>query len=333
LNKIFNAIKRLGQKIKSHFSREFLTYLVFLLIAMVIWYMNALNKTYTDEERFAVRYSDLPDDKVLANIPDEYLSLTINAQGFTLLKYRLGLIFNPITLEASYQTLRRNNKSAQGEYHLVTQSVFDKVSTQLSSDVRLIRIEPDTLTFLFSETTVKSVAVKATVQLQLEKDFLPKGVMIIEPVKVNVIGPMALVDTMQFVYTRTKTFKKLKDTFQATVELLPVKLLRYSSNEVSITQVIERHVEATIQVPIEPVNLPKEQMMRFFPGTVSVNCMVPISDYEKLQPYMFRAVVDYASIRDVQDNQAKAKVTILRTPDFVTDVKFFPKNVDFIIEK
>ena len=296
--------------------------------------MNALNKTYTDEQKFAVRYIDLPEDKVLANSPDEYLTLTIYAQGFTLLKYRLGLILNPITMEASYQTLRRNNKSAQGEYQLVTQSMFDRVATQLSSSgVRLIRIEPDTLTFLFSETSVKSVAVKPALQLQFEKGFLPKGAMKVEPAKVDVIGPKALVDTMQFVYTRAKTFRKLKDTLRASIELQPVKQLRYSSGEVSITQVIERHTEASIQVPIEPVNLPKELTMKVFPGAVTVNCMVPISDYEKLQAYMFRAVVDYASIRDVKDNQAKAKVTISRAPDYVTDVKFNPKNVDFIIEK
>ena len=333
MKKIFGTFNQIGKKVKSHVSREFLTYMIFLLIAVVIWYMNALNKNYTDEQRFAVRYTDLPDDKALANTPEEYLFLTINAQGFTLLKYRLGLIFNPITLEASYQTLRRNSRSAQGEYQLVTQSAFDRVAIQLSSGVRLIRIEPDTLTFLFSETTVKSVVVKPMLQLHCEKDFLPKGAMHVEPAKVTVIGPKALVDTMQFVYTRTKTYRKLKDTFRTSIELLPVRQLRYSSNEVSIVQVIERHTEATIQVPIEPVNLPKEMTMRFFPGIVAVNCMVPISDYEKLQPYMFRAVVDYASIRDVKDNQAKAKVTISRAPDFVTDVKFHPKNVDFIIEK
>jgi len=295
--------------------------------------MNALNKIYTDEQKFAVRYTDLPEDKALANTPDEYLTLTINAQGFTLLKYRLGLIFNPITLEASYQTLRRNNRSSQGEYQLVTQSVFDRVAAQLSSGVRLIRIEPDTLTLLFSETIRKVVPVKSALLLQFDKGFLPKGDMTVEPVRVIVTGPKALVDTMQFVYTRSKTFKKLKDTFRASVELQPVRQLRYSFSEVKIEQVIERHTEATIQVPIEPVNLPKELTMRVFPGTVTVNCMVPISDYEKLQPYMFRAVVDYTSIRDVKDNQVKAKVTISRQPDFVADVKFNPRNVDFIIEK
>ena len=314
-------------------NRNFLTYLVFLLIAIAIWYLDALNKDYTAEMKFAVKYTDLPDDKVLTNTPPKYLTLTINAQGFTLLKYRLGLIFNPIILEANYQTLRRKNNSQQGEYFLVTQSAFDRIALQLSSDVKLRQVAPDTLNFLLSETIRKRIPVKSALQLQFDKGFFPRGDMQIEPAEITVTGPKALVDTMQYVYTRTKSFKKLKNTLKTPVELQSVHLLRYSANEVHVAQTIERFTEATITAPIEAINLPVRSTMKIFPGTVTINCMVPVVDYEKLQPNMFRAVVDYNSVKDAMDNQAKAKVTISRTPDYVIDVKFNPKNVDFIIEK
>ena len=310
-----------------------MTYLVFLLIAIVVWYLNALNKDYTADLKFAVKYADLPEDKVLVNTPPEYLTLTVNAQGYTLLKYRFGQIFYPVTLEASYQTLRRNNHSPQGEFYLATQSLSDKIAVQLKSDIKMRLIAPDTLKFQFSETTRKDLPVKPILQLQFEKGFLPKGNMIVEPVEVSVTGPQTVIDTMQYVYTRTKTFNKLKDTLRTTVDLLPIHQLRYSANEVSIVQAIERHTEAAITVPIEPINLPDDLTMKVFPGAVTVNCMVSVSDYEKLQPYMFRAVVDYVSVKDARDNQAKAKLSIVRMPDFVTDLKFHPKNVDFIIEK
>jgi hypothetical protein len=329
----FDAFKRWGQKIKSNVNQDFLTYLVFLLIAIAIWYLNALNKDYTTNLKFAVRYTDLPEDKILANTPPEYLTLNISAQGFILLKYQLGLIFNPIILEASYQTLVKRNNSTQGEYYLATQSAFDRIASQLSSEVRLRNIVPDTLNFLLSETIKKNLFVKSALQLQFEKGFFPKGNMQIVPTEVLVTGPKAIVDTMQYVYTRTKVYKKLKDTLKASIELQSVQQLRYSAGEVNIVQVIERYTEATFTAPIEPVNLPEGMTMKVFPGTVTINCMVPVADYEKLQSYMFRAVVDYASIRNIMDRQAKAKVVILRTPEYITDVKFNPKNVDFIIEK
>jgi len=314
-------------------NRDFLTYLVFLLIAVVIWYLNALNKDYTTDLNFAVKYTDLPEDKVLTNTPPEYLTLTINAQGFTLLKYRFGLKFNSVMLEASNQTLRRKNYFTQGVYYLATQPMFDRIASQLSSDVKLRLVSPDTLNFLLSETIRKKIPVKSVLQFQFDKGFFPRGNIQIEPCEITVTGPKALVDTMQYVYTRTRVFKKLKDTFKASLELQPVHKLRYSVNEVYVVQVIERYTEAIITATIEPVNLPEKLTMKVFPGTVTINCLVPVVDYEKLQPYMFRAVVDYNSIKDARDNQAKAKVVVSWTPDYVIDVKFNPKNVDFIIEK
>ena len=331
--RIFDTFKRLGQKIKKNISQKFLTYLFFLLIAVTIWYFNALNKDYTTDLKFAVKYTDMPDDKVLANTPPEFLTLTINAQGFTLLKYRFGHIFYPVILEASYQTLRKNKNSSNGEYYITTQSVSDNIIAQLRSDITLKLISPDTLKFIFSETIRKEVPVKSMLQLQFEKGFMPKGNMIIEPSKVIVTGPQTLIDTMKHVYTQDKIFNKLKDTLRTTIGLQPVNQLRYSSSEVNIMQAIERHTEATITVPIEPVNTPEDLTMKVFPATVTISCMVPIADYEKLQPFMFRAIVDYISIKDIKDNKAKTKVAIVRVPDFVTDVKFHPKNVDFIIEK
>ena len=325
--------QRISQKIKSVVHQNFLTYLVFLLIAIVIWYLNALNKEFTADLKFTVKYTDLPDDKVLVNAPPEYLNLTVTAQGYILLQYRLGLIFNPISLEASYRTLLKNSNSVQGDYYLSTQAAFDRIAVQLRSDVNLKHVAPDSLKFQLSETLRKDLPVKPALRMQFEKDFFTKGEMQIQPAKVTVTGPKTMMDTMKYVYTKTKVFKKLKETIRFSVDLQPVHQLRYSVGEVQIEQVIERNAEATITLPVEPVNLPEGLTMKLFPGTITLNCMVPVSDYEKLHPYLFRAVVDYTSVKDAKDNQTKAKVDIVRSPDYITNISFHPMNVDFIIEK
>ena len=307
--------------------------MVFLLIAITIWYLNALSEDYTAEIKFSVKYTDLPDDKVLANMPPDRLFLTINAQGFTLLKYRFRPIFYPIAIEASYNTLRRKNNSTQGEFYIAPNLIHPRISSQLGSDVELRNVAPDTLNFVFTETIKRDILVKPDIHLQFEKGFFPKGNMLVEPEKVTVTGPQTVIDTMQYLYTRTKVFKNLKDTLNISIKLQPLHNLRYSVDEVKIVQAIQRYTEATVTVSLEPVNMPDSLTMRTFPGAITVSCMVPIADYEKLQPQMFRAIVDYNSVKDATDNQAKARVTIMRTPDYVNDVKFHPNSVDFIIEK
>ena len=326
-------MKNIFIKIKSKVNKKLLTYIVFIFIAVVIWYLNALSKDYTDSLKFKVKYAELPDDQVLAQAPPRHIFLTINAQGFTLLKYRFGFLFSPLTIEASYSTMRKKNASMQGEYFLVTQSIFNRIASQLGSNVHLSNISPDTLFFHFSETAQKEIPVKPLVQLQLEKGFLPKGEIQVTPPSITVTGPKSIIDTMQYVFTQTKLFKKLKDNLRSSIELKPVERLRFSVNEVEIAQAVERHTEATITATIDPINVPEGLAMKVFPSTVTINCLVPIADYDKLQPYLFRAVVDYISVKDAVDDQTKVKVEISRTPDYVADVKFFPASVDFIIEK
>ena len=324
---IFN---RLYQKLRTKVNSEFLTYLLFLVIAIVIWYLNALNKDYTAEQKFKVRYVNLPEDKVVVKTPKNYLMLTVNAQGFTLLKYRLGLIIYPISIDAGYQSLRQ---SSTGNYYIDPQTIFGKISAQMSSDVRLQHIQSDTLKFLFSEMVQKIVPVKVQSQLQFEKSFLPIGDMKVTPTEIIVAGPGVIVDTMQYVYTKAKSFKRLKDTLRAELALQPIEMLKYSNPEIKIMQPVERHTEASITVHIEPINLPEDLKIKTFPGTVTVNCLVPVSYYEKLQPYMFHATVDYFSIRDIRDNQTKTRVSLTKSPDYVSDVRFHPKSVDYILEK
>ncbi|MDR0815005.1 MAG: hypothetical protein LBN37_04545, partial [Bacteroidales bacterium] len=131
---------------KSRPRHELMLYLFFLLIAVVIWYMNALNKDYTTDLKFSTHFVDLPADKVMMQAPDDHVTLTVQAQGFTLLKYRLGIIFHPVLIKANYKNLKRLRK---GEYYMLTTSVVENISEQLSSDVNLIRVTPDTLKFLF----------------------------------------------------------------------------------------------------------------------------------------------------------------------------------------
>jgi YbbR domain-containing protein len=332
-HKFIGFFKRFSQSLENRVNNNLLTYVVFLLIAIVIWYFNALNKDYTTDLKFRLKYVDMPEDKVPVNTPPDRLTLVVHAQGFTLLKYRLGLTFYPIVLDVGYQTLRRNHTAPEGEYYITTLSVFDKIEGQLSADVTLRSVSPDTLKFFFSETVQKNIPVKVLAKLQLDKEFLPVGAMRVNPTSVRVTGPQAIVDTMQFVYTRSENFKRLKDTLRAEIRLQPVNRVRYSADEVKIEQAIERHTEATVIVPVEAANLPEGMVMKTFPGTVTVNCMVPLASFEKLQPGTFRVVADYSAISELKDNNLKLRLSLVKSPDYVSDVRFHPKSVDFVIEK
>ncbi|MDR1667300.1 MAG: YbbR-like domain-containing protein [Bacteroidales bacterium] len=313
---------------KGNFKREMLVYLLFLLIAIVIWYLNALNKTYTTDLKFNAQFVNLPKDKILVKAPDNNLTFTVEAQGFTLLKYRIGLVFRSIAINADYHLLKYGKN---GEYYTPTSTVMKNVSEQLGTDINLLRIWPDTLKFVFSEMVKKTVPVKIRAHFRYEKEFSALDSVQVDPERIMVSGPRSLIDTLRFVSSVHKTFKGLKDSLKTKIELQPIEKISYQVKEVSIVLPVERMTEASVTVGIETVNLPKGLVMKTFPGSITINCLIPVSRFDKLHSQMFRATVDYETV--IRSKEAKAKVMISKSPHYVQDIRFHPKNVDFIVEK
>ncbi|MDR0712769.1 MAG: hypothetical protein LBF89_00680 [Bacteroidales bacterium] len=303
-------------------------YLIFLLIAIVIWYLNALNKTYTTDLKFSAQFVNLSPDKILVKAPDNSLVFTVEAQGFTLLKYRIGLIFRSIVINADYHSFKHGKND---EYYTPSSTVMKHVSEQLGTDINLLRIWPDTLRFVFGTMVKKVVPVKIRAQFQCEKEFSALGDVQVKPEKITVSGPRTLVDTLRFVYSVNKIFKGLKDSLVTRIALQPVEKISYNVKEVGIALPVERMTETSVTVEIEAVNLPEGYVMKTFPGNITVNCMVPVSRFDKLHDGMFRATVDYETV--IRSKEAKARVVVSKSPSFVQDIRFHPKNVDFIVEK
>ncbi|MDR1864287.1 MAG: hypothetical protein LBR08_01815 [Bacteroidales bacterium] len=321
------------ERTENRLKGNLLTYAAFLLIAVAIWYLNALSKDYTADLKFSVRFVNLPTDRILVRAPEERLTLTVSAQGFTLLKYRMGLIFRSLSIDADAQALKRDRHTPPGEHFILASSAFASVSAQLGAEIRLSAIAPDTLRFVFSEMARKRVPVKVRAEFRFEREFLATAGMTVEPEMITVSGPRSIVDTLSCVYSVEKRFGKLKDRLQASLPLQPVEKLAYSVSEVKIDLPVERHTEATMTVPVEALNLPAGYAMKTFPAAATVTCMVPINRFDALKPRLFRVTVDYALIKSAGDGSSKAKLTVTRAPEYVSDVRVHPHSVDFVIER
>ena len=79
-------------------------FLVCLSLASFLWFLNALEKHYTDHITVPVRYINLPKDKDLTGkLPDKF-DLTVDAFGYTLLRHKLSIAFSPILLDVNELT-------------------------------------------------------------------------------------------------------------------------------------------------------------------------------------------------------------------------------------
>jgi hypothetical protein len=303
----------------------------FLIISIILWLLISLSKQYDDQVNYPVRYKNFPESRVLIGDLPDHLRLDVNANGFTLLRFKLSSRYIPISFSVNSFKMNLLPGTDSSSFYIETKYAREYIASQLSSDFIIHKISPDTLIFRLSGVVSKKVPVIPAFKYHLEKQLILKKQILLDPDSVTASGPDFLIDTLSAIFTRTTDIGKIRKTDNEEVELEEIKFVYVKEATINVGFTIEQFTEKTVPVPVEILNLPSNKRMQAFPRYIQLTCQVGLSNFESLDGSMFRAQVDYQEIREVQSN--KLKVMITKQPVFVQAVRFSPKTVEYIFEK
>ncbi len=326
-----NSNNSFVRKVRLRFDRNLLIFLFFLLLSTIFWLLNELSKNSSTSITCPVKYINLPKDKVLVKELPSRFELTIEAPGYTLLKYKLTNRLLPLIFDLNQYGFTIMGNSSNQKFFILTSRVRTGISRQLRSDVQILDISPDSIIFEFGEIVRKSVPVVPDLSIEYAKQFMLTGEITIDPDTIVVSGPNLIIDTLQKVYTHKESFSALNQSTTESISLEEIKNITYSTKKVTITIPVEQFTEAIVDIPVEKIHVPDSLILKTFPGSVTLTCNVSLSNYEKISPHQFRAIVDYEEIGEKLGN--KLKVSIVKAPEYAQSIRFHPVNVEFIIEK
>jgi hypothetical protein len=305
-------------------------FLVCLALSSFLWFLNALEKHYTDHITVPVRYVNLPKDKELTGkLPDKF-ELTVDAFGYTLLRHKLSLAFSPVLLDVNELTNNYLEGKFMSKYTISTNGHKEEIAKQISSEIEIISIRPDSISFNVSSVIEKLVKVHPIVDFSFAKEFILQKTPVVKPESILVRGPQEILDTLQFIYTKPVELKNLSHTVTQDIDLVILPELKSEVDEVSVQIDVEQYTEAKFEVPILIINQPDSLLIKTFPAKVKVTCRVGLSQYNKLNNNSFRAIVDYSHRSGVI---SKLPVILDKVPETVLTVDHFPKDVEYIIER
>jgi hypothetical protein len=307
-----------------------LVFLVCLAFASFLWFLNALGKHYTDHITVPVRYVNLPKDKELTGEKPDKLELTVDAFGYTLLRHKLRLAFSPVLLDVNELTNNYLENKFISRYAISTNGHKVEIAKQISSEIEIISIRPDSISFNVSNIIEKQVKVRPDVNITLEKEFILQKLPVSIPESILVRGPEDILDTLGYIITRPVELKNLSQTVVRDVDLILPSGLKSETEEVTVQIAVEQCTEAKFEIPILIINQPDSLLIKTFPAKVKVSCKVGISQYKRLNISRFTATVDYSHRIGVI---SKLPVILGNIPETLLAVDYFPKEVDYIIER
>lgn len=304
-------------------------YVVCVSIATTFWFLNALSKIYTVSLVTPVEYVNFPNNKTLANTLPENFEMTVRAHGFTILRRKLIFLFGPMRFNVNEMTNNRMLDNKKNKFALPTRQFLTEMSYQLSNDLEIISMTPDTLFFRFGEMSQKRVTVKPVVSVNLKKQFQISGEITTEPNTVVVNGPQSTLDTLQYVYTTTQDFNAVDKSIQAKAEINPVKELFFDPQSVKLVVPVEEYTEAQLSVPVMLSGAASNLKVKLFPARVKVSFLVGLSRFSEIHPEDFKLAVSYT---DIEAGQQHLRIKIVSAPAFLYDVKITPEEIEYLIE-
>jgi hypothetical protein len=320
-----------SQKDKFNFrnKEKIYTFLICLGLSSFLWFLNALEKQYNERISVPVNYINIPKNKKPSGPLPEQLDMTVNASGYTILRHKIKFLISPLLLDVNELTNHNLENKYISKYAITTNSHKEEIARQLSNDMEILNVRPDTILFNMSPLIEKKIKVHPVVKLTFYKEFTLKSPPFTNPDSIWVQGPQNVLDTLKAVNTKPYFFESLSHNLlrNAKLDLLPG--LNSITKEVLLTIPVEQSTEVTFEIPIHFINIPDTLLIKTFPSIVKVICRIGLSEYSIVSQNSFSAIINY---RNISRTKSKLPVLLDRFPKRVLSVDYFPKEVEYVIE-
>ncbi len=327
-NWVYKFVKYL-KKVYFKNDKRVAAYLVCVAIATVFWFLNALSKTYTVKIVAPVEYVNLPNNKTLANNLPEKFEMTVRAHGFTILRRKLIILLEPISFNVNEMTNNRMLENKKTSFAFPTRQFLTELSYQLSNDMEILSMTPDTLFFSYGQMGQKRVKVRPIVTVNLKKQYQISGEITTEPNTVVVNGPQSMLDTLQFVATKPNEFNAVDESIHVKAGISPAKELFYDPQSVEIVVPVEEYTEAQLFVQVTLTDAPANVKVKLFPAKVKVSFLVGLSRFSEIHPEDFKLAVSYS---DIEGGMQRLRIKTASAPAFLYDVKINTEEIEYLIE-
>ena len=288
-NQIFKVV---GNFLFSSLNKEFLIFLFFLLLSGAFWLMMALNETYEEELKVPVRLVGMPRNAVMTDEPADTVKVTVRDKGFTLVTYKYGHWFRPLTFKfATYAN------EDQGHGAIPAADIIKQVQSQLYGSSKLLSVKPEKLDFYFTYGASKKVPIRFRGKISTSKSYYLAHTEF-SPMMVTAYANKKVLDELKYVEIEPFNYRNLQDTIHQNVRLQKIRGVKLVPSTVRLSVYPDVLTEESIEVPVSAVNMPAGMVLRTFPSRVTVRFTIGASQFRMIRPEQFNVVVDYQTLAE-----------------------------------
>lgn len=294
-------------------------------IAFIFWLFTKLSYDYQSTISIPTQYT-LPDKKILTEPAPKFVEVDISGTGWDLISTFMS--------EGSYGIDLDVNTAENTTRTISSLLLESKISRQLSTNIKIENIRPNDITLSLEDVAIKKIPVRLDENVTLAPLYQYEDSIRIYPQMVRVKGPASIVRDIHEWSTSTMIMQDVEHSFERN---LPLRIHRnpnvtFTPNVVVCRGKVEETTEKRLKIPVEVVNAPDSLFLIILPRSIDVSCVVGVSDYDRLRPNKFKAVVDFRQLLIARKKEQSLKIEIRKKPNFISNFSFSPHRADYILQ-
>jgi YbbR domain-containing protein len=251
------------------------------LASAILWFMFSMQETYTQFFVFPTSIQNVPPDQALVGLPPQSIRVQVEGQGVQLLR----LYYQPptIMLDAASSPI----------------DVSVAVS-ELTGSVRMESVMPTRIDFALEERIIRTVPIRAAVDIQVESGYREVGLRALSPDSVTVSGARSIIENLTSWETIPVRIMQVNGptTLLLTLADSLARLVEVDVSEITFDVDIQPFTEGRRQIDIRVEDAPSGQEIVFDPSSTTVTFQVPVNQFDLAQSSdEFYAFIPYDEIR------------------------------------
>lgn len=316
-------MSKIKKGVTSEKGHSVFTFLIFLLIATIFWFMMTLNETVQRDYRLEVNITDVPAGVNFINQPPQFIDVSVRDKGRALIKYDWG---TPPKVNIKYDYfIKKGDNGVVINQEMMT----NNIRSLFGSGCEILSMRPDSIRLVTTTRPGEKLPVFLDISVGTRPQYVAYGDFKCDFDSVTVYSLNGIPEAMSNIPTEHISLRNLSETTSVNVPLISPTGMRCEPSHITVTIPIEPLVAKKRIIQVQFINVPAGVSAHLFPSTVEINYLVPMSMYKNdtAEPI---GVVDFHTI---DESSSMVPVALTNIPDYYYNSTCNPAEVEYLVEQ
>ncbi|MDE6812193.1 MAG: hypothetical protein K2J15_07590 [Muribaculaceae bacterium] len=299
--------------------RKFLTFLIFVVVASLFWFILALNDDIQDDFEVGIKVVNIPDSVTFIQDPPGSIHVLVRDIGTSL--WRNAMFMKP-EVEFNFREY-----ASDGVFYVSKGELTSEVKKIFGQSANVISVSIDTIGVYYSTLPPRRVPVEVNMDITPAMGKVISSRPQVEPSGVQIYSSREGLDTITRVLTDKLRAQNIEEPTTYTVKLKKIPGVRIEPSEVKVKVNVEALIRRQITVPIQIDNVPAGEDLLLFPSTAKVEYYIPMSKFGSGDE-VIEVRVNY---RDVESGMKRLPLRLGRHSKEVENVRILDSSVEYTL--